>query len=114
MKAALTFLACLLATVVLGFAEVKWPALGTCAASDSCCCADPATVDPCICGEHTDSDFQEFAPFVGLQSLGAPPATDLPISEATCLEELNPHWFPALPWHAPPEEKRARLSVWIL
>jgi len=114
MKRVIAFLACLLATLVLGAADLRRLSPGFCAATDSCCCSDPATVDPCICGDPVDYDFPEMAAFVGLPQLGVPPAGELQIGATARLVDVLPSWHPALPWHAPPEEERARLSVWIL
>jgi len=107
-------LACFLATLVLGLADLRLLPTGPCASADSCFCSDPATVDPCICGDHPAVDFPEMAAFTGLPNLPAPPAEGLRIGEIAPLADLLPDWHPARPWHAPPEEKRARLSVWIL
>lgn len=54
------------------------------------------------------------AAFGGLPNLAAPPAKELLIGEIAPLADLLPSWQPALQWHAPPEEMRTRLSVWIL
>jgi hypothetical protein len=109
----LAFLACFLATLLLGFAELRLHPTDPCEEADSCCCSEPATVDPCVCGEELGSDFPEIAAG-GLSHLAAPPAGALGIGELAPLAELAPRWHPALPWHAPPEERRARLAVWIL
>jgi len=114
MKRTIAFLACFLATLVLGTADLRRLSPGSCAATDFCCCSDPATVDPCICGDPADSNFPEMAAFVGLPHAGAPPAGELQIGETAPLVDLLPRWHPALPWHALPEEVRGRLSVWIL
>jgi len=113
-KKSFAFLLCFLATLMLGFADLPQLSPGFCAAAEPCCCSDPATVNPCVCGDHRDSDFPEMATPAGLPSLGAPPAREVQTGETALLADLLPRWHPALPWHVPPEEKRARLSVWIL
>ncbi|MEX1116004.1 MAG: hypothetical protein WEB53_12190 [Akkermansiaceae bacterium] len=114
MTKTLAFLACFLATLVLGSPDLWQHSTGSCAAADSCCCSEPATVDPCICGEHPASDLPEMAAFTGLPNLGAPNADDILTGEIEALADLLPRWHPAPPWHAPPEKMRARLAVWIL
>jgi hypothetical protein len=71
-------------------------------------------VNPCLCNDHTDSDFLKMTAIVGLSSLGAPPSEEVQTGETAPLTDLLPRWHPALQWHRPPEEKRARLSIWIL
>ena len=100
--------------MVLGFAELRLPSTGSCTTADSCCCGDPVTVGACVCGDHPASDFPELAGFSGMPNMAAPTAEELLIGGTTSLADLAPRWHPALPWHAPPEEKRTRLSVWIL
>lgn len=113
-KGSATF-ACFLATVVLGFADLRLPPTESCPATDSCCCCStPETVDPCFCGEHPTSDIPEIAPFVGFPGSAAPPAGEFLIIDITPLAGLLPKWCPMVTWHAPPKETRACLSVWIL
>lgn len=107
-------LACFLATVVLGFADLRLPPSGSCPVADSCCCSDPATADPCLCGDHPMSENPEVVPFVGFPGSATPPAGEFLIIDVTSLAGLLPKWRPTVPWHAPPKETRARLSVWIL
>jgi hypothetical protein len=47
-------------------------------------------------------------------ALAHPVLGDFFVQEARPLVTLLPRWHPALPWHAPPDEKRARLCVWVL
>jgi hypothetical protein len=102
---------CSLAAVVLGFADLRLPHTGSCPAAESCCCSDPETADPCLCVDHPPSDTPEIASFIGS---AAPPAGEFPTGEITPRAGLPPKWRPSVPWHAPPKETRARLSVWIL
>jgi hypothetical protein len=108
------FLVCFLATLVLGFADLRWLSPDSCIAVDSCCCGDSALTTPCVCADHSDLDSPEMVTFVGLPHLGAPPARELQTGETTPLADLLPRWHPALPWQVPPEKNRARFSVWIL
>jgi len=113
-KRVFALFACFLATLAAGFADLRLLPADSCGLLDSCCCSDPATVDPCLCDDHSDTESQEMAAFVGLQNLVAPPAGILLVGENAQLANLDPRWHPALPWHAPPQEKRSRLAVWIL
>jgi hypothetical protein len=113
-KRVFALFACFLATLAAGFADLRSLPADSCGLLDSCCCSDPATVDPCLCDDHSDTESQEMAAFVGLPNLVAPPAGILLVGENAQLANLDPRWHPALPWHAPPEEKRSRLAVWIL
>jgi hypothetical protein len=114
LKKILTFTACFLAILSLGVIGLRVLSPAPCAAADSCCCSDPATPDPCVCGDHAASNSPEMAAFGGLPNLVAPPVKKLLIGEITPLADLLPKWQPAVPWRAPPEETRTRLSVWIL
>jgi hypothetical protein len=114
MKRMFAAFACFLATLVLGFADLRLLPAESCAAGDCCCCCDPETMDPCLCGDHSPSDTPEMAIFVGFSGLIAPPAAEPPAGEIMPLSGLLPRWRPTVPWHAPPKEARARLAVWIL
>lgn len=50
----------------------------------------------------------------GMTKLAAPPAEMLPVRGQAALAMLPPIWHLALPWHAPPQETRRRLAIWIL
>jgi len=113
-KKSAAFIACFLATLVLGFADLPQLSPRCCAVAAPCCCNDPASATSCFCSDHTDSDFPGRAVLSGLPSLGAPPVVEVQTGEIAPLEDLLPRWHPTLPWHTPPEEKRARSSVWIL
>ena len=113
-KKLVALIACFLATLVLGFADLPRLSPSCCAVAKSCCCIDPASVASCFCSDHTDSDFPGRAALSGLPSLGAPPVVEVQTGEIAPLADFLPRWHPTLPWHTPPEEKRARLSVWIL
>jgi len=113
-KRVFAFFACFLATLVAGHADLRPFPAASCGLVDSCCCSDPATVDPCLCGDHPDTESPETAAFVGLPNLVAPPAGILFVEENLHPADLDPRWHASLPWHAPPKERRVRLAVWIL
>ena len=113
-KRFLALVVCFLACSVLGFADLPRLSPSCCTGADSCHCNDPATVNPCTCSNHTDADFPKMAALASLPFSGVPPSSELQTEETAPLADLLPRWHPARPWYAPPEEKRARLSVWIL
>jgi hypothetical protein len=113
-KKFLALVVCFLTSSVLGFADLPRVSPCCCAVADSCHCNGPATVNPCICSNHVDSDFPKMAALASLPFSGVPPSSELQTKEPTPLADLLPRWHPARPWQTPPEEKRARLSVWIL
>lgn len=61
-KRFLALVVCFLACSVLGFADLPRLSPSCCAGADSCHCNDPATVNPCTCSNHTDSDFPKWRP----------------------------------------------------
>jgi len=113
-KRFLALVVCFLACSVLGLADLPQLSPSCCTGADSCQCNDPATVDPCICSDHADSDFPKMAALASLPFLGVSPSSELQTKETAPLKDLLSRWHPALPWHTPPEENRARLSIWIL
>jgi hypothetical protein len=104
---------CALAALLLGLAVPWSSAAGFCAVTE-CCCSDSTTEDPCLCGDHSETDVPEMAATAGMAKLAAPPSEKTRIPGSVTLAGLPPVWQPALPWHAPPDETRRRLSVWIL
>jgi len=67
-----------------------------------------------MCGDDSDSDLPEMVAAAGLANLAAPSISELPIQKTASLANLALRWHPALPWHAPPEERRSQLAIWIL
>lgn len=82
-------------------------------AGGCCCCDDSAALAPCFCEDDSEFEFPEMAIVAGV-ALARPVSGDFFVREAPPLVTLLPRWHPALPWHGPPEEMRARLGVWVL
>ncbi len=106
--------ASVLATLALGPTALWPPPAHSCAVASCCCSDDLTTPDPCVCDDGPESELPEMAASAGMTKLAAPPAEMLPVRGQAALAMLPPIWHLALPWHAPPQETRSRLAVWIL
>jgi hypothetical protein len=88
----------------------------------SCCCGDPSgDKDPChgcLCASDDPRGIPEplVVPPQGLgHSLEGPPAAAATGSAwFSSVAREQPRWLPAMPWHAPPAERRARLVSRLL
>jgi len=54
------------------------------------------------------------AALASLPFSGVPPSSELQTEATATFADFLPRWHPTRSWYAPPEEKRTRLSVWIL
>ena len=114
MKKLFALTVCFLALWVAGAAGLRSGDSVTCGDKGACCCCDDsAALAPCFCEDDSEFEFPEMA-IVGGVALAHPVLGDFFVQEARPLVTLLPRWHPALPWHAPPNEKRARLCVWVL
>ncbi|MGL5019959.1 MAG: hypothetical protein ACRDBP_17620 [Luteolibacter sp.] len=114
MRKKVVLITCVLATLALGLSALWLPAAHSCAVASCCCSEELTTPDPCVCNDGSESELPEMAAAAGMTKLASPPAEILPVRGQAALAELPPTWQPALPWHAPPQEVRRRLAVWIL
>ena len=107
-------LICFLAILMTGPVEARTVAASCEEAGSCCCCGDGVLPAPCVCAVDESAEVPEIA-LPGrsrIAPLAPPPGLDL--IEAIPHSEITARWYPALPWHAPPAERRARLSVWNL
>ena len=105
---------CFLACLMSGPVEARAVTASCEEAGSCCCCGDGALPSPCVCAADEGVEVPGIA-ILGhsrITPLAPPPGFDL--AEATPFSEISARWHPSLPWHAPPAERRARLSVWNL
>ena len=105
---------CFLAVLMTGPVNAR-AVTGSCEKAGSCCyCGDGVLPGTCVCAADEGAEVPGIAllDHSRITPLAPPPGFDL--IEAISLSEITARWYPALPWHAPPAERRARLSVWNL